>query len=256
MKVTWFGTASIALDDGKTKLLLDPFLRMNRRLPKLKASLFTGFDAVLLSHGHFDHISDLPAILKLDETVPVYCTAAPKASLVKRGVSPGRFRDIAPGSSFSVGDFTVNVLAGQHIDFDINYILSVLPGCVARFPQTFKLLYYIKALPENGEIVAFKITNGGFTALVLGSYGFAPGETYPTGPDLFVLPFSGNSGLAERALPELADIRPKRILFDHFDDSFPPLTKRMDVEGFKARINLAYPDIKVQIPKEGVGYLM
>ena len=254
MKVTWFGTASIAFDDGKTRLLLDPFLRMNRRLPKLRPALFTGYDAILLSHGHFDHISDVPAVLKLDENVPVYCTKTPKATLVKRGVSPERITEIAPGGSFTVGDFTVNVLRGRHIDFDINYILSVLPGCVMRFPQTFRLLYYIKALPENGEIVSFTVTNGGFTALVLGSYGFAPEETYPTQPDLMVLPFSGNSKLASFALPDLAKLRPERILFDHFDDAFPPLTKRMDVESFKARINQAYPEIKVQIPKEGVSY--
>ncbi len=32
MKLTWYGTATIGLTDGETKLLFDPFVRMNRRI--------------------------------------------------------------------------------------------------------------------------------------------------------------------------------------------------------------------------------
>ena len=62
MKITWFGTATLAVEDGDTRLLLDPFTRMNKKLPRLCIGDFTGYDYLLLSHGHFDHMMDVPAV--------------------------------------------------------------------------------------------------------------------------------------------------------------------------------------------------
>ena len=47
-----------------------------------------------------------------------------------------------------------------------------------------------------------------------------------------------------------AAIRPKTIVFDHFDDAFPPLTKRMDVEGYCALLRKMYPNMGLVIPRE------
>ena len=55
MKLTWYGTATVGLDDGETKLLFDPFVRMNRRLETTPVEGFAGFDAVLVTHGHLNH---------------------------------------------------------------------------------------------------------------------------------------------------------------------------------------------------------
>ena len=254
MKITWFGTASVALDDGSTKLLLDPFTRMNRRLPKVTVKDFTGFDHMLLSHGHFDHIVDVPAILREDKNVDVYCTKTPLRTLISRGADGTRLNLVAPGDSFDLGSFHITVHAGRHIDFDMPYIASVLPGCVIRFPQTFRLLYYIKKLPENGEIVLYEIRSGEELVLVMGSYGVAENETYPAGADLLVFPFSGNTSIAGMAGDTLKTLRPKRLLFTHFDDSFPPLTKRMDVEGYQEKLKRDFPEMETIVPTEKETY--
>lgn len=254
MKITWFGTASVALDDGTTKLLLDPFTRMNRRLPKVTVKDFTGFDHMLLSHGHFDHIVDVPAILREDKNVDVYCTKTPLRTLISRGADGTRLNLVAPEDSFDLGSFHITVHAGRHIDFDMPYITSVLPGCVIRFPQTFRLLYYIKKLPENGEIVLYEIRSGEKLVLVMGSYGVAENETYPAGADLLVFPFSGNTSIAGMAGDTLKTLRPKRLLFTHFDDSFPPLTKRMDVEGYQEKLKRDFPEMETIVPTEKETY--
>ena len=51
MKITWYGTATIGLDDGKTKLLFDPFVRMNKRIETTPAEGFVGFGAVCLRNA-------------------------------------------------------------------------------------------------------------------------------------------------------------------------------------------------------------
>ena len=92
MRLTWYGTATIGLDDGETKLLFDPFVRMNRRIETTPLEGFVGFDAVLVTHGHLDHIYSIPALMRTDANVPVYCTETPKKTLVSRGAPAERIR--------------------------------------------------------------------------------------------------------------------------------------------------------------------
>ena len=254
MKVSWYGTATVSLDCGATKLLFDPFQRKNKKLPPLEPARFKGHTALLLTHGHFDHLSGVPAVLRENPAMPVYCTKTPAAMLEKKGVPRENLRLIAPGDRFHAGDVEVKVHAGRHISFNPGYILSVLPKCAVRFPQTFYLLHLIRVLPENGEIVAFELTAEGKTVFLMGSFGVDGSVEYPKHPSLFVFPFSGNSLIARAALPFLERLRPKNILFDHFDDSFPPLTPRMDVEAFCRQLAASHPDVGLIIPTEGEEY--
>ena len=251
MKVSWYGTATVSLDCGETKLLFDPFQRKNRKLPPLEPARFAGHTALLLTHGHFDHISGVPAVLRENPDMPVYCTKTPAATLEKLGVPRKNLRVIAPGDTFRVGDVAVKVHAGKHVSFNLGYLLPALPRFVAFFPQTFYLLHLIRALPENGEIVAYELTAEGKTVFLMGSYGVDEAAEYPENPSLFVFPFSGNSLIPRDAAAFLERLRPNNILFDHFDDSFPPLTKRMDVEGYCRQLSAQYPDMGLWIPTEG-----
>lgn len=63
IRLTWLGHASWLIEDGSQKLLLDPFLSEN---PAAKASPedFGDVTHVLVSHGHFDHVADVAAVLE------------------------------------------------------------------------------------------------------------------------------------------------------------------------------------------------
>lgn len=55
-ELTWFGHASLGLETGGYKLLIDPYLRNN---PTAKAYPETvEVDYILVTHGHGDHIGD------------------------------------------------------------------------------------------------------------------------------------------------------------------------------------------------------
>ena len=250
MKLTWFGTASIAIEAGNTRLLFDPFVRRNSKLLPVSITDFSGYDAILITHGHFDHLMDVPKIMKIDPRVPVYCTMTPRASLMRSNIPPQRIHCVQVGDTFEIGDFTIRVHAGHHVDFNMNYISSVITKCVLQAPRSLWMLHHAGRLPEGNEIVIYEICAEGKTALLMGSYGIDASDTYPREPDVMVFPYAGNTNIASIAAGCVASIRPKSIFFDHFDDAFPPLTKRMDVEGYCALLRKKYPNMRLVIPHE------
>ncbi|HEV3230268.1 MAG TPA: metal-dependent hydrolase [Solirubrobacteraceae bacterium] len=73
MEIRYLGHAAFALTDGDTTVLVDPFLTGN---PKAAATADEiDADAILLTHGHADHIGDTVAIAKR--------TGAPAVAIVE-----------------------------------------------------------------------------------------------------------------------------------------------------------------------------
>ena len=256
MKITWFGTASLALESGGTKLLLDPFFRMNEALQPITAQTYAGYDAILLTHGHVDHIYDVPKIVEADEKVSVFCTAAPRRSLIRMGVSAGRIRRVAPGDRFRVGAFEVTVRQGRHVRFDLPYIAASAPQCLRAPGKAARLIVSGVTLPERGEIVIYEIRCEGKTLTVMGSFGMDTAETYAASPDVLVLPYNGSTRIPALAKTPLEKLRPKMVFFDHYDNAFPPLTRRMDVEAFEARLRREHPEVRTLIPTERQAYVV
>lgn len=62
IKLTWYGHATMGLDVGQYKLLVDPFLAGNPAAAVAPDKVQADF--ILLSHGHGDHVSDAVAIAK------------------------------------------------------------------------------------------------------------------------------------------------------------------------------------------------
>lgn len=55
--LTWYGHATWRLRSGEKSIWIDPFLNDNPSCP-IKSAEVEGCDAILLTHGHFDHVAD------------------------------------------------------------------------------------------------------------------------------------------------------------------------------------------------------
>lgn len=255
MKITWFGTASLALEsDSGTRILLDPFLRMNKRLQTIPLADYVGYDAILLTHGHVDHIYHVPKVAAADKNVPIYCTAAPARSLRIMGVDGSRIRRIRPDDSFSVGDIEITARHGRHVRFNLPYIAASTPQCMLRPVKAALLIASGVTLPERGEIVIFEIRCDGKTVTVMGSFGVDAKANYREKPDILVLPYNGSTNIPALAEAPLKSLQPKMVFFDHYDDAFPPLTRRMDVENYEKRLKKDFPGLQTLIPEEQRAY--
>ncbi len=249
MKITWYGTATIGIDDGKTKLLFDPFVRMNRRIETTPIEGFKGFDAVLVTHGHFDHIYSIPALTEVDKNVPIYCTKAPKKTLMTMGVAENRIKMIKENEVFQIGDYTIRARRFRHIIFDPVYILSVVPKCALMLPRLFSQVSLNRKMPEGREIVAYEIEAQGKKIFLTGSFREHPSEQYPEDIDLLILANGGSVFIPEKTKGFIDRYHPKKIFVDHFDDAFPPLTREVSVKRLKNTLKKRHPEIEFIIPE-------
>ena len=111
--IIWYGTASVRITAGSSQLLIDPFFPFSDSKVKVATNAYDGCNHILISHGHFDHISSIREIVKHDTIV--YCTEAPYHTLCNKGVNEKNLRLIKPGSSFYVEDMHIMHLFSSHV---------------------------------------------------------------------------------------------------------------------------------------------
>jgi L-ascorbate metabolism protein UlaG (beta-lactamase superfamily) len=65
MKYTWLGHASVRLEIGDQVFLIDPWEQGNPMFPAGdRDAMFRGATAILVTHGHGDHVTSVPDIAK------------------------------------------------------------------------------------------------------------------------------------------------------------------------------------------------
>lgn len=232
IRITWYGTASVRITAGDSQLLIDPFFPFPESGVSVAADAFAGCSRILVSHGHFDHISSIPGLVCPDTLIS--CTDAPYRSLRKMGVADAHLHRIQPGDTFSAGEFRITVYKGNHIRLGACDILKTL--CSKRVRQNrngiFKKLRTIAACREKHESLCYLIEISGRRILILGSLAIAADTAYPERVDLAFFPYQGFGSLCETAAGIYHQLKPKAILLTHFDDTFPPFSSDVDASEF------------------------
>lgn len=114
-RIEFVGHATVFVDLDGVRLLTDPLLRNRvahlRRSQRVPRGVQRGVDAVLVSHGHYDHL-DLPSLEKLGRSVPVVVPRGLGGLLRKR-----RFEsvlEVAAGETLAIGDLQIQAVPAEH----------------------------------------------------------------------------------------------------------------------------------------------
>ena len=258
MRLKWYGTATMLIEQDGTQLLFDPFLSLNPNAFKPSIDELSKIDNILVTHGHLDHIVDIPAILNHgDGETKVYCTASPRETLISKGIEERKIRPITPGDVLIIRPFEVHIMKGKHIVFDKRLIMKTFfsPRVFRNWSNFRYLLNENKICSEAGETVIYDIRVRDERVLLLGSLNLDENTEYPKGADLLILPLQGRSDVSKYAMHIIDRLQPKKVLLDHFDDSFPPISSAVKTEQFVLLMKNEYPDVTVICPQAGAAWI-
>jgi len=247
LRLKWYGTATVLLEQDGTKLLFDPFIPLNKESYKPPLEELSESDGIFVTHCHFDHISAIPSILKrCREDVKVYCTREPKDVLVSKGLDKSRIYNLKLGDVVNLDPFEVHILKGKHIVFDWLLILKTIFNLrVLTNLGSFVRVLKAKEHRRVPETIVCDIRVQNKRVLLLGSLNLDAGTEYGVGANLLVLPLQGRSDICSYAIPFIDRLKPEKVLLDHIDDTFPPFSSPVKTEPFISHMEREYPAIPV-----------
>jgi len=124
VNVTWLGHAAFMFKHNGFTFLIDPFLA-NPNCP-IKG-IPTGINAILITHGHSDHIGSTVEILKANPNCKVY-TNVEIATYLSKKANSNNVVGFNKGGTISIGGgFNVTMVDALHSS-DIDTEDGILPG--------------------------------------------------------------------------------------------------------------------------------
>ena len=248
LKFTWYGTNSFKLYDENNSILIDPFIRYDKRKDIKYYQIFTKEKNILITHGHIDHILDIPSLYK-DRKCNIYCLKTIYKRLSKRGISKDNLNEIHYNDYFNIKDFNITVYKSKHIKFDLKLIIDTTFN--KRTIKYFKNLLYLGynhiKNPLKKSIVSYYVKYKNKTIFIMGSMNLDENIEYPKYMDYLIIAYQGRSDLDKKINTILQKLEPKKVILTHFDDSFPPISSRVNIDLIKSRKNVIIPEYEKSI---------
>ncbi|MEU0133157.1 MBL fold metallo-hydrolase [Streptomyces sp. NPDC006296] len=251
VRLRWLGVSGweivIGQGDGRRSILFDPYLsrmpftnaqgvaehgvpfRPDRAaVEEIAARHLTGApELVLVSHGHFDHMADVPQLLARPawrgSRIRVLCDVTVSSLLAAMGTPPWRLAD------------TVPVAGGDKLGFD-GYTVEVFRSLHSRRPDYGYFAPGHRPVPPprpsvlgdfvEGTTLAYLVSvDGGPSVLLMGASDVAEREIAGIRPDVAAVPMTTTAAVhryPERLLAAAG--HPPLLIPCHHDDMVTPLT--------------------------------
>ncbi len=259
VRFRWTGTAGIELAYQNCLLLIDPYVTrisfwrqwVGAVTPdrELVQETFPRADFILVTHAHFDHLLDVPAVMEATGAVAVGSDNT-CALLGCLGMPASHIQQVTTGAQIEIGEFTVDVLPARH-----GWTPGFNPGTLKhdlKPPLTARDY-------RMDECYSYLIAAGGLRLIV------AAGEPQGGCPRAEVL-FANPAYVHARDQEWLSQVQPQVVIPIHWDVFWHPLNRplrpmlqpprwtwppiqRTNLEQFRQVIEAAVPGARVMIPE-------
>ncbi|WP_028924713.1 MBL fold metallo-hydrolase [Pseudonocardia acaciae] len=236
LTLRWFGNNAWELTAGEVTVLVDPWLTRFRTGAYTPAGAdpatpitvdtalldryVTKADAIVVTHGHYDHLPDVPHIAA--RTGATVFGNETHCNLLRALDAPAeQLNQVRGGERVDYGSYRIDVVPSVHsmtgprarVPFP-----GSRPGAVPPRPRT------IADLVEGGTL-GYEITLGGRSVLALGGANYLERELAGRRPDAVLLPVGGGS--VPDYVPRLLDLlgHPATVLPTHWDNFDEPLER-------------------------------
>jgi L-ascorbate metabolism protein UlaG (beta-lactamase superfamily) len=249
MELTWWGTAGFQFKTGNQVFLIDPYLSRNataRPKQALVPSAISRADQIFVSHGHFDHILDIPAIAAQTDC-KVYCCPVAAKTLIQKGLKTDQIQEISEDdTTVTFEGYRARASFSQHVEFDRWLLVKSLSRINLRIPRYLPLM---KEYPV-GQVLSWQFELEGQVLQHFGSAGSTPDELNRIGRqkiDILFVPLQGHTRICDIALRYVQAIKPRMVIPHHQDDFFPPISTYVDILPFIKEVKRTCPDTAIRI---------
>jgi L-ascorbate metabolism protein UlaG (beta-lactamase superfamily) len=233
VRVTYLGTNGYQLEANGHAIWIDPYFSrvgicpvafnariqpVRARLESARAKLHPRPEAILVTHAHFDHLLDVPPLLRGNRARLI---AGPSAAFLVEacGVPRDRMLPVEAGSRCRIGPWKIHALRAEH---------DHLLGSEPPFPGTLTKVGKLPERPSHwvlGEPLAFLIEANGCRIYI--DSGGRPGTPPPPGisPVDLAIPGVALPDSRRRYAEAVRRLRPRYVLPSHQDDFFRPLDR-------------------------------
>jgi len=234
VELTWLGTHAWQIRSGKSVVLTDPWITRFKTGtftpegadPKAKLVIkpdvidryISTADAILVHHGHYDHMADVPYVAKKTQAT-VLGTESHVNMLRAMRTPTDLLSPVRGGEYLPFEGFTVEVFPSLHSCGGKRHTYAYPGYRVDGVPPRPRV---IEDLVEGGTL-AYVITIGGVRILSLSTANFDPNALRDLQVDVVFAAPGGEPGITDRLLRTIKP--PKKVIATHWDDFDQPLDK-------------------------------
>jgi len=249
MKLTWFGTAGFSIETDYHTILIDPYFSRNEKaIPEqtMAPSDIKRADFIFISHGHFDHIYDVPEIASNTEAM-VYCGTGVDNTLVGKGLDKDLIHTVkSDGEIFEFEGIQAQSFYSEHIKFDSWLLIKTLAGINFRIPRYLPLM---REYPK-GQVLSWRFNIDGKIIHHFGSGGSPQDELERLGAepiDILLVPLQGHTHINRIAHNYVKVLKPKVVIPHHQDDFYPPISTLVNIQPFRELVESTNPDTSTKM---------
>lgn len=258
IQVQWLGAASFRLIYKDTQILLDPYISRNPYAEKIPAvslaELADKAEHALISHGHFDHVADVPALQIHNPILRIFGPETAMQTIRRYG---GQGSGLNQGRIKISDEITADALTSKHVNFDLKLIVSTAframfskssishlrLSLLSKYPCGETVSYIISFKDRARPTVPFRIHflgSAGPTNEMLESWARVHRRV-----DCLLVPLQGNSKICQIGANIVSKLRPRYVIPHHHDDYYPPISQHVDISEFKRLVAEKCPETSI-----------
>jgi len=249
MQLQWLGTAGFRVETGDQVFLIDPYLSRNAQakpVQTVKPAEISGAEQIFITHGHFDHLYDVPAIMASGKS-SVYCSETAAATLLREGADSGRIRAVTTdGAVYDFNAYRAEAFFSRHVKFDIPLVARALWRIGPRYPSVSG----IHRCYPVGQVLSWRFTVNGYSMHHFGSGGSTSEELERLASrplDLLLVPLQGHTHICDIAFEYVRILKPRLVIPHHQDGFYPPMSTAVDIRPLVMKVMENCPGTEVRV---------